>query len=170
MKRVLQCVLPILLMGVFPALVQATTWTLSGVTFSDGSVASGYFDLDSAGNVTRWNISVSGGADGNSVYTSQNSTPYDDAFVNFDFTSPYNPFYSNELQLRATVALLGTGTVALDTQSTSFESLPGVPAIREITGGLLVSAVPEPATWALMVGGLLLVARVARGRSQRLTA
>jgi hypothetical protein len=50
------------LMGPAPAVAMPLTWTLQGVTFSDGGIATGAFTYDAAsGSVLDWDISISGG-------------------------------------------------------------------------------------------------------------
>jgi hypothetical protein len=45
-------------------------WTLTGVQFEDGAVATGYFSYDNAtGTVANWNLHVSGGAGSFVPYT-----------------------------------------------------------------------------------------------------
>jgi hypothetical protein len=48
-----------------PAKASTITWTLSGVTFYDGSTATGWFKIDSvSGNLSAWDITTTFGGSG----------------------------------------------------------------------------------------------------------
>jgi|APFre7841882724_1041349.scaffolds.fasta_scaffold02891_3 hypothetical protein len=48
---------------------------------------------------------------------------------------------------------------------TGFLTVPNDPMLQATNGGLQVTAIPEPATWAVLLGGLLLLGAAARRRA-----
>ncbi len=65
----------------------ATRWTLSGVTFSDGGTAEGYFDFDAdAGTVANWQLTVSGG--NTDLFPELTYSPENSTWNRFSFGDP----------------------------------------------------------------------------------
>ena len=78
----------------------------------------------------------------------------------------YNPFADNELDSTfspTSFTFLGSG--GLTTLSFASQGVDGVDAIVD---NISVTAVPEPATWAMMIGGFALVGGALRRRSGKL--
>ncbi|MFZ0427921.1 MAG: hypothetical protein WAO20_07375 [Acidobacteriota bacterium] len=135
-----------------PAFGAVTRWTLSGVTFSDGGTAEGFFDLNAApgtlGVVENWQITVSGGNAG--LFPEFTYTPENTTANRFNGGNPQPEISFNEAdtrrQLRVTPvgALTDAGGVVdidLETAgngSGSIECFNCAPA-RVITAGSLVA-------------------------------
>jgi len=136
-------------------------WTLAGVRFNDGTVATGYFSYDDATQtIARWNVHVEyfpfsvyfqlfTYLPGNS--TMEVSQPSGAAAPELGFSAaigvPGEFFGLRHLQIAPLTALDGSNaTVSLDT-SLSKEEIPtqGPSRVREITAGSLVlTPVPPP--------------------------
>lgn len=144
--------------------VQATpvTWTLQGVTFSDGATASGWFTYDADAHVsTAFNLSTSNGPD-LGAYT------YDTTTSHF-FDNPYLPssvsWFSNTgtpyLSLLAVAPLTNAGgTLALSGNSYECDNCMN---FRTVTSGM-ISSVPEPTSYSLLLAGAGLMGLLARRR------
>jgi hypothetical protein len=149
------------------------TWTLSDVTFVDDSTASGSFSFDADTNTyLSWNITTT-------------STVH--AYLN-GFTSLLGATYSTNALTNASTnwylnpSALGVQNVAGNRFGLTFlhplTNAGGTVALggskgyefagfnsRSITGGSVsAAAVPEPASYALMLGGLVLVVGLALRR------
>jgi hypothetical protein len=158
------------------------TWDLSGVTFDDGTTATGSFQFDTTlGQVTGEHISTSNGTLSAFTYDDANSG------LNTDFYQP-NSFYaitvpslSRYIELAFAAPLSGTAPDALLIGNPDNVSAPGsyecddCLRIRLVTGGEAVRhievdrapnlpGVPEPASWALMISGFGLAGVALRRR------
>lgn len=143
------------------------TWTLSGATLDDGSVASGSFTYDAATGVySDWDIDFTAGA-------ARPAISYDaSAAVNglsseFNLVLTLGALPSDYMNLAFSSALTDAGgTVALalgqfyEFPTKSWEC-DNCSSIRNFTGGSVTSTVPEPATLLLAA---TLLAGVAVGR------
>lgn len=153
----------------------AVTWSLSGVTFEDGAIATGWFDFDGVTGVGNYNLTTTAGpvfsaftyVPGNS-YTWSALPSNNFAWVSLDG--------QRFLALTLAGPLAGaTGNVAIQgggySSNGSWEHLDGL-TNRDVgySGAhlvLAVSAVPEVDTFAMLIAGLGLIGAMARRRSAR---
>lgn len=150
---------------------QATplTWTLSGVTFDDGATATGSFVFDADTRVyTGWSITTS--ASTRQGFATPHSYSYNnlntDLFVNrianqqgAIFKMPGMSFgmnFQSMLTNNGGTSLLLPGIRGFEFAGSSFS--------RGISGGSIISSVPEPMTTTLMLAGLGILGFVARRR------
>jgi hypothetical protein len=174
-----------------PASAASIRWDLKDVVFADQGTATGYFVIDTVANsVLEWSVTVSPwtytGPTGTPVtsptFTYDNDIAGQTAAVGFLFVGIVNSvalfdpsfFGDNPGQRRA---LRLSVQDSLFSPDPSLET-PGVNPLnlsisgecwnctpfRGVTGGELVGSVPEPSTYALMIGGLLGLGFVARRR------
>ena len=142
-----------------------TTFNLNNVSFQDGATASGFLTVDffscpsgTCKQLTNWDVDVTGGTDlgaGNTIgfdptdsEGSLTSDPIFDLLQN-------DPF---QIQL-ITNDPLGPDTTTLDLNNGSFSNGPTFDS--PIDNGGSLDATPEPGTWALLGGGVLLLAGLA---------
>lgn len=162
MKRLLTGCAALALAASFATAVSAgpLAFTLSGVTFDDGTSLTGGFTIDdTTGDVLSFNISSQNG-----LLPAQTYSTGDVTFRDFFASNQYlfvNPQLTQYLALNF-VNPLAAGTDALST--TSYEC-SNCGAVRWVVSGAAVSgAVPEPASWAMMVGGFGVVGGAMRSR------
>jgi hypothetical protein len=156
------------------ASAQTLTYTLEGVTFNDGSTASGSFTFNSTTDVfTSWALSTTATPVGNAgldggvglgaatyVSTGPSGANVFNA-TGFQFDNGTGGFNNgNDLDLLFKGGLTGAGgTVPLgsvvgdgsESQNSGFLS-------RTVVSGEVVAAVPEPSTYALMIAGIAVLA------------
>jgi hypothetical protein len=140
-------------------------WTLSGVTFQDGGVATGTFSTDSTtGNVTAFNITTTDGSILNGAkYDSTTSEIMNNLFIANSFVAVFSNNLTPYIELGFVNPLTSPEVDPLvpgftSSYSGSWECCSDNGDMREITGGAAVStvsAVPEPSTWVMMVLGFL---------------
>jgi hypothetical protein len=140
------------------------TYTFSGVTFSDGGTLNGTFTANDAINsVLNYNITTSPNTGIGFTYTPATASSAPSALP---FILVLNaPALSNILQVTFT-NLLSTGApITIGT----FDSFEQTPAARRdiVTGSVIVAAIPEPETYAMLLAGLGLVGFMARRRKQQ---
>ncbi len=158
------------------ALAAPVTWTLSGVTFSDGAAATGSFKYDASTNTySDWSISVGAG-----TMTAFNYDTSDSMLMTwYNADASGIGFWSNSptryINLNFASALTGAGgsvnLAALGLgpgfgSGTDSWECGNCAGLRYINAGRVVgtAAVPEPAT-LLLVGGALVAAGCVRRRS-----
>lgn len=163
-------------------------WTLNNAVFSDGGVATGNFVWDAdAQTFGAYDIFVSGGT--NSAFPSaeySNALEYESPiykdrdvdgtrYIYYTFVLPqFEPVYGNARSVRIPVVTALTdagGTVALQTGSPFGGECYNCNPWRAFKSGYLTGepapAVPEPASWAMLTGGLGLAGAAMRRRSAR---
>lgn len=163
-----------------PLVAQAipVTWTLSGVTFTGGGTASGSFDFDASLNdeTAYSNVSITT----TTVGAFSGSSAYYGAGFNPNESRMFDPLNNDGhwLSLRFDTALTSFGGTSVLTNAGGFASTetfsadeynPESQLTRYVTAGSvttlpLVTAVPEPETYALMLAGLAAVGFAAKRR------
>jgi hypothetical protein len=133
-------------------------WTLDGVTFSDGGVATGTFTTDdTSGRIQSWDILTTGGSLAPETYDSDLSGPFLGAVQTRGFVVFANDGSGQRLIFTAHSPFLTTNDPdALNTTSgNSLESLGGT--TRLVTAGdvAVVVDAPEPMSIAVLGTGLL---------------
>ena len=160
-----------MLAAALPAHAGLINWNLNGVTFSDGTTASGSIVMDpTARTWSSFSVSTAAGTLAAFTFDTSNSGLYFGGgagpnnfilmektgrrYFNFSFVDAMNP---------------AGGSFALNTAS-SYECMNCNP-FRRVTAGSLSSeaaaAVPEPATTALLLPALGLMGWISRRRTQQ---
>ena len=138
------------------------TWNLTDVTFDDGGTASGWFTYDADTNaLSDWAITTTDG----SVLSGATYTPagygyaYNGYFL-FSLGSPYLLFTP------ASALTDAGGTVALSQNGYGSYECNNCYPYRFASGSLTTetASVPEPASWAFMLGGFAMVGGAMRSR------
>jgi hypothetical protein len=152
---------------------QVVTYTLSGVTFSDGAAAEGSFDF-SNGSMSNINITTTGGVFGNALpgYTYTNQFYVDHNDVQFCVTpNPFGQYWNNPgpaflvLDLDNGFFGLGNpGTIALDGGVEEYGPAYGIGTSRSFQGGQLIGT--EAPLWTTQPVSLV----VSAGHDFTLTA
>jgi hypothetical protein len=167
-----------------PASAASIRWDLKDAVFADQGTATGYFVIDTVANsVLEWSVTVSPW-----TYTGPTGTPVTSPAFTYDndiggqtggvningfgdvlgvslFDSAFYGANSGQkrlLRLNATTSLESPGLAPLSLFA-SVECWDCAP-FRAFVSGELVGSVPEPSTYALMIGGLLGLGFVARRR------
>lgn len=155
------------LTGASPALAQqGTVWTIQNGTFADGATFGGTFTYDADANqYTSWNITTTTGTQVTGfTYSSAIPGQYSSGSTISAYFSvtggterEFDLYFSSSLNLGGTKSL--TGAEYGDDLST----------IRQVTGGSITEAgaAPEPASWALMIGGFGVIGGALRVRRRR---
>ena len=142
-----------------PAQAAEVVWSLQGVSFTDGGIASGTFTFNADTNtISAFSLSVSGGNTTDFPAFTWDSSTADAVYVpiftglNFRSTSSLR-----QLRLDPVGSLTNAGgTVALDLSSIFGGECYNCTPYRAFSSGSLVAsaaAVPEPATWGMMLAG-----------------
>jgi hypothetical protein len=147
----------------------ATTFYLKDVKFDDGTTLSGSFSTGYYGYVETHNMTSTNGALDGHHYVNDINVDHNPGTGDI---TVYHPDYQGFLTLSIGQALdTLNGDAAIITDGVSYEcsdfSCPGGTA-RNITSGFITTlapgGVPEPASWALMLGGTGLVGGALRHR------
>lgn len=186
-----------LMMGAGVVNAAPVTWNLEGVTFDDGTIATGYFIYDADASPTMlsdWSVTLSGSAP-------------DDPFTFTKSNTDWAPFWSGlnpsmglqndepdpiacwncsgrrylQFHFAGTLTDAG-GIVPIDIglspywNELSQEVLYGyfennghdfLYYTRNVTAGYITAAIPEPETYAMLLAGLGLLGFMARRRKQK---
>jgi hypothetical protein len=149
----------------------ATTYEFS-YHFLNGEVVSGKLDGTASGNLVEHISNATFSINGTAVaglINSQNSTFSGNAV--FSFNGLANNFllfdrsFQNVLLSGSVNGVLATNVINYSTPGGAYAEGPGVEAYSASRWSL-TSAVPEPVTYAMLLGGLALVGTVARRRRQ----
>jgi hypothetical protein len=159
----------VLTAGALPAQATPITWNLDGVTFSDGTTASGSFTIDAAAHTwSSLNISTMSGVLSAFTYDASNSGIYFNGFGPNAFSIiPGNGQRYLTFSFLDPLPING-GSAAINTAA-SWEC-NNCGTFRMVTHGSLTSAaanVPEPGTLAIMAPALGLIGFLARRRKYR---
>jgi hypothetical protein len=136
---------------------------LSNVKFDDGTSLTGGFTIDDAtGNLVSFDINSEAGTLPGFEYTTGMPT-YRDLFYGNEYIF-VNPAYTQYVSLTF-AAPLTTGSNALITTDYKSYECDNCTVVRSVVSGSAVSgAVPEPASWALMLGGFGAIGGAMRSR------
>ena len=146
-----------------PAQAAEVVWSLQGATFTDGGVATGSFTFNADNNiVSAFSLSVSGGNTTDFPAFTWNSSTADAIYVGiFDGLNFRSTDSLRQLRLDPVGSLTNAGgTVALDLTSLFGGDCYNCSPFRAFSSGSLVAsaaAVPEPATWGMMLAGFAAV-------------
>lgn len=173
MKRFAAAALALALFGAAAQAHAATVdWTLSDVTFNDGTTLEGTFESDSlTGLVTGFDLTTHDGTLPGLHYDSASDVLQNNHFATDSFIA-FRPTAQQYVQLAFAQPLLTGGTIALRAGGFDSYECDNCLTIRLVTGGSAsaASSAPEPATWAMMLigfgalGGVLRVRREERTR------
>ncbi|QXQ05848.1 PEPxxWA-CTERM sorting domain-containing protein [Sphingosinicellaceae bacterium] len=118
-------------------------------------------------------VPIEGAKTGTATYTSSNFI----TSISFDWGTPDSYNTLSAVGLNGTTALGSGGSLAAGRYTFNFLASDQIKSINFTStdrafeiDNLSVSAVPEPASWALMVGGFMMVGFAARRRSNTVAA
>ena len=150
----------------------AGAYSFSNVKFDDGTVLNGTFDVNQYGYIHSWDVTSSDGAITGNHYTPSINASYNPGDTEITFN---RPDYVGYLQLTLSSQLPASGSVPLVTGfgGPSFEcdtyvcqgpssDVRYIATNRDFVPS--ITAVPEPAAWVMMIGGLGLVGASMRRR------
>jgi PEP-CTERM motif len=146
------------------------TWSLDG-EFDDGGVANGFFTLNDTPSIalSNYDIKVSGGNFPDFEYTPASASGEipGTAYVLFGSqgSRSLGLYFFPGVLWDESDSLVCCVTYPLDS-GISFEGTPPSP-IRFFQFGAVITSVPEPSTYALMLAGIATIAAFARRRTRR---
>jgi len=154
----------------------AVLWTVSGATFEDGGILGGSFSYDAdLSKILSFSLTVSGGDTAIfSPVTYTNSISNDSYFNNQEnfFNFKLDDIHDRQLRISVSLPLTNAGGI-IDLQANNFagECFNCNPVRLFAKFGSITSAeaptstaVPEPASWAMMIGGFGIVGAATRRR------
>jgi hypothetical protein len=159
-----------LLLGGSQVQAKVIVWTLENVTFSDGATASGTFTLDESfpGLLSAVDIHTTESASipAHHYVTSSADIRSSQMFIN-DGARLLAMTFQFPIASSSGTEIVGGGTNPIDLANPqNYEYLySSTLALRTITGGQ-ITAVPEPATVLLLIGGLGVLGFVYRTKRQ----
>ena len=137
-------------------------WTLSDVAFSDGATLTGWFNTGTSGNLTTFDITLTGSAVGSAEFTPSNSTGYVFGDNFFEIALPDATSDTAHFQFQADVPFTGLTTITLNGSTNLYDGIGHF----GVTSGT-VSDVPEPVSLALLGVGVSALAFRGRRASRR---
>jgi hypothetical protein len=145
------------------------TWTITNAPFNDGTFLNGTFTYDIYGYISVWDLVVQNGNLSAYEYKNGNFSTYTGGGSNsftVDLLRADNPQYYAELTLNFTNNLNVGGTNSVTGTETCPAWACGVELSRDISrNSALVTGVPEPSTWAMMILGFMGVGFMAYRRN-----
>jgi hypothetical protein len=138
-------------------------WTLDGVTFNDGGVATGSFITDSSsGRVQSWDIVTTGGSLAPEIYDSVFPGPFFGGSQTRGFVVFSNDGSGQDLEFTAFSPFVAGNSPNVLHTTNSLETLGGT--TRHVAAGDVVIDAPEPMSMTILCTGLFGLATVAAAR------
>jgi hypothetical protein len=171
-KHIIAAAFALAQLALLPSAAHATTFYLKDVKFDDGATVNGRFSANQYGIVDYRNVVTSGGTLVAYQYNNNANMQYDPGDSGFTL---YHPDYDGYLTIQTAERLdMLNGAAAILTGGASYEcssfSCPGGGIARHVVSGFITTvapnAVPEPASWALMLAGIGVVGAGLRRRGR----
>lgn len=149
-----------------PAHAVVTVWTIQNGAFDDGTSFGGTFTHDSVTNqVSAFNIVTENGKLAGYAYSLATAQIHED-----DRFGPNNILFlanlgNRYLNLAFADPLSGSATSHAILTTSSYECNNCSPSRRVSSGSVISGAVPEPASWAMMISGFGLLGGALRRRN-----
>ncbi|MBS0359785.1 MAG: PEPxxWA-CTERM sorting domain-containing protein [Proteobacteria bacterium] len=149
-------------------------WLVSGL-FDDGGTLSGFFDINVYGYLQNYDLVTTAGS---TVTPGYEYTPSDSYFSNGTFYVDAQPGYRQDLHLDFLLPInvkVAVNPIVGGSPGPSYECV-GSYSCYDLGGGTTrflasgFAAAPEPAAWALMIGGFGLAGAMLRRRRALATA
>lgn len=148
---------------VTPSATAANAWTLAGTVEKDGGM--GFNDKKTSDGLT---FALSTTTDVNGLWSVTNTSTKNttlDLVLSFHAGDNVGSFLFDNLTINAGQTLDGSWLIQWRNNATQADSVPGFSNVAFYTGSFSqVSAVPEPATYAMLLGGLALIGYIGRRR------
>jgi hypothetical protein len=169
-RKILLAILTSLIMAVTASAANATTYYLQDVVFDDGTVVTGRFSTNVSGYPDGHDITTQDGALTGYHYINNINVSYnpgDSSITFYHFSPPYDGYLTLQTLFPIDSVALNPLVLGGASHECSTYSCPGGTARSIVSGYLTISAVPEPATWGLLIvgfGAIGLTLRRSRGR------
>ncbi|NYE61157.1 hypothetical protein FHW58_002309 [Duganella sp. 1224] len=148
-----------------PSQTPANGWTLAGTVEKDNGMA---FSDKVVGDGLSFSLSKATGSDVNGTWSVSNSSSKNttlDLVLSFHAGNNVGSFLFNDLTINAGQTMNGTWLIQWLNNANSANSVPAFSNVAFYTGSFSqTAAVPEPSTYAMLLGGLALMGYVARRR------